>query len=44
MAVQFISNIVKTCLGTKSLDKMLVDDIGDGTIKNEGATKLKLFK
>jgi chaperonin GroEL (HSP60 family) len=44
MAVQVISNIVKTCLGTQSVDKMLVDDNGYGTITNEGATKLKLFK
>ena len=35
MAVQAISNIVKTSLGPQGLDKMLVDDIGDVTITND---------
>lgn len=36
-----ISNIVKSSLGPLGLDKMLVDDIGDVTITNDGATILK---
>jgi len=41
LAVQSLSNIVKTSLGPQGLDKMLVDDIGDVTITNDGATILK---
>jgi chaperonin GroEL (HSP60 family) len=41
MAVQSLSNIVKSSLGPQGLDKMLVDDIGDVTITNDGATILK---
>lgn len=44
MAVQAISNIVKTSLGPQGLDKMLVDDIGDVTITNDGATILNLLE
>jgi len=40
-AVVAIANIVKTSLGPVGLDKMLVDDIGDVTITNDGATILK---
>jgi len=40
-AVQAIANIVKSSLGPQGLDKMLVDDIGDVTITNDGATILK---
>ena len=36
-----IANIVKNTLGPSGLDKMLVDDIGDITITNDGATILK---
>ncbi len=36
MAVQSLSNIVKSSLGPQGLDKMLVDDIGDVTITNDG--------
>ena len=36
-----LSNIVKTSLGPQGLDKMLVDDIGDVTITNDGATILR---
>ena len=36
-----LANIVKTSLGPKGLDKMLVDDIGDVTITNDGATILR---
>jgi len=39
-AVSAIQNIMKTSLGPQGLDKMLVDDIGDVTITNDGATIL----
>lgn len=35
-----VANIVKSSLGPVGLDKMLVDDIGDVTITNDGATIL----
>ncbi len=41
MAAVALANIVKTSLGPQGLDKMLVDDIGDVTITNDGATILK---
>merc|ERR1712205_45935 len=44
MAVQAVANIVKSSLGPVGLDKMLVDDIGDVTITNDGATILKLLE
>lgn len=40
-ATMAISNIVKSSLGPIGLDKMLVDDIGDVTITNDGATILR---
>jgi T-complex protein 1 subunit alpha len=40
-AAMSIANIVRTSLGPVGLDKMLVDDIGDVTITNDGATILK---
>lgn len=40
-AVMAIANIVKSSLGPQGLDKMLVDDIGDVTITNDGATILR---
>lgn len=39
-AAMAIANIVKTSLGPVGLDKMLVDEIGDVTITNDGATIL----
>ena len=36
-----IANIVKTSLGPLGLDKMLVDDLGEVTITNDGATILQ---
>merc|ERR1712166_1491403 len=36
-----VANIVRTSLGPVGLDKMMVDDIGDVTITNDGATILK---
>jgi T-complex protein 1 subunit alpha len=44
LAAQAIANIVKSSLGPVGLDKMLVDDIGDVTITNDGATILKLLE
>ena len=43
-AVSAIANIVKSSLGPVGLDKMLVDDIGDVTITNDGATILKMLE
>ncbi|NWY12036.1 TCPA protein, partial [Aphelocoma coerulescens] len=43
-AASAIANIVKSSLGPVGLDKMLVDDIGDVTITNDGATILKLLE
>ncbi|KAE9463059.1 hypothetical protein C3L33_05033, partial [Rhododendron williamsianum] len=43
-ACQAVANIVKSSLGPVGLDKMLVDDIGDVTITNDGATILKMLE
>jgi len=40
-AVAALANILKSSLGPQGLDKMLVDDVGDVTITNDGATILK---
>ncbi|GBP44891.1 T-complex protein 1 subunit alpha [Eumeta japonica] len=40
MAAAAIANIVKSSLGPVGLDKMMVDDIGDVTVTNDGATIL----
>ncbi|XP_047067441.1 T-complex protein 1 subunit alpha-like [Lolium rigidum] len=44
MACQAVANIVKSSLGPVGLDKMLVDDIGDVTITNDGATILRMLE
>jgi len=44
MAATAIANIVKTSLGPVGLDKMMVDEVGDVTITNDGATILKLLE
>ena len=41
MAARLIAEIVKTLLGPRGMDKMLVDTLGDVTITNDGATVLK---
>ncbi len=41
MAAKIIAEIVKTSLGPRGMDKMLVDGMGDVTITNDGATMLK---
>lgn len=40
-ACSAVANIVKSSLGPTGLDKMLVDQIGDVTISNDGATILR---
>jgi archaeal chaperonin len=40
-AARLIADLVKTSLGPRGLDKMLVDSLGDATITNDGATMLK---
>merc|ERR1719264_265770 len=40
-ACMAIANVVKSSLGPVGLDKMLVDEIGDVTITNDGATILR---
>ena len=42
-ATQVIANIVKSSFGPCGLDKMMVDDIGDVTVTNDGATILSLL-
>ncbi|XP_062535765.1 T-complex protein 1 subunit alpha [Armigeres subalbatus] len=44
MAASSIANIVKSSLGPVGLDKMLVDDIGDVTVTNDGATILRMLE
>ncbi len=40
-AAKAVAEAVKTTLGPKGMDKMLVDSLGDVTITNDGATILK---
>src|SRR3984893_13311118 len=40
-AAKLIAEIIRTSLGPRGMDKMLVDSIGDVTITNDGATMLK---
>ena len=40
-AAKLVADLVKSSLGPRGLDKMLVDSIGDVTITNDGATILK---
>ena len=41
MAAKMIASMVKTSLGPRGMDKMLVDSMGDVTITNDGETMLK---
>ncbi|KAI8962320.1 T-complex protein 1 [Daldinia sp. FL1419] len=43
LATQAIANVVKSSFGPSGLDKMMVDDIGDVTVTNDGATILTLL-
>jgi len=40
-AAKLVSELVRTSLGPRGMDKMLVDSLGDVTITNDGATILK---
>jgi len=40
-AAKVVAEIVRTSLGPRGMDKMLVDSLGDVTITNDGATMLK---
>jgi archaeal chaperonin len=40
-AAKLVTQMVKTSLGPRGMDKMLVDTLGDVTITNDGATILK---
>src|SRR2546428_13643662 len=40
-AAKLIAEIVRSSLGPRGMDKMLVDTLGDVTITNDGATILK---
>src|SRR5687768_11861847 len=40
-AAKLVTQMVKTSLGPRGIDKMLVDSLGDVTITNDGATILK---
>jgi archaeal chaperonin len=40
-AAKMVAEIVRTSLGPRGMDKMLVDSLGDVTITNDGATILK---
>ena len=41
MAARAVANAVRSTLGPKGMDKLLVDSIGDVTITNDGVTILK---
>jgi len=41
MAARVIGDVLKTTLGPRGMDKMLIDNLGDITITNDGATILK---
>ena len=40
-AAKIVAELVKSCLGPRGMDKMLVDTLGDITITDDGATILK---
>ena len=44
LAVQSIANVVKSSLGPGGLENMLVDDLGDVLLSNDGATILQLLE
>jgi len=41
MAARAVAEAVRTTLGPKGMDKMLVDSLGDVVITNDGVTILK---
>lgn len=42
-ACQTVAEAVRTTLGPRGMDKLIVDQNGKGTISNDGATILKLL-
>lgn len=44
VATQWIANTVKSSFGPSGLDKMMVDDIGEVTVTNDGAKILSLLE
>ena len=40
-AAKLIAEVVRSSLGPRGMDKMLVDSLGDVTVTNDGATILK---
>ena len=42
-ACETIADVVRTTLGPRGMDKLMVDSKGDVTISNDGATILKLL-
>ena len=40
MAAKVVSELIRSSLGPRGMDKMLVDGMGDVTITNDGATIL----
>jgi archaeal chaperonin len=40
-AAKLVADLVRSSLGPRGMDKMLVDSLGDVTITNDGATILK---
>src|SRR3989344_271960 len=41
MAAKLVSETVRTTLGPKGMDKMIVDSLGDVTVTNDGVTILE---
>ncbi len=41
MAARLVAETVRTTLGPKGMDKMIVDSLGDVIVTNDGATILK---
>ena len=41
MAAKVVADVVKTTLGPKGMDKMLVDSSGEITVTNDGVTILE---
>ena len=39
-AARIVAEVVKSTLGPRGMDKMLVDSLGDVTVTNDGATVL----
>ena len=44
MAAKLVADTVRTTLGPKGMDKMIVDSMGDITVTNDGATILDEIK